>query len=83
MVEQILEGFAAFSMQQAGVIALRSQRSWGAFFKLNGDVRAVFPYINATVREAHYGKRPEHIRFVFDHVQCTLYPDELVAAPFA
>lgn len=78
----IIDGFDGLSLQQAGIMSLRSQRSWGARFILNHDVRKVFPYLNAALADARYEKQPEHIRFVYEGVQCTLYPDELVAAPF-
>ncbi len=56
--------------------------NWGATFRLDADVRRVFPYINAQADKPRYHERPLHIQFVRDEVRCTLYPTEGMAAPF-
>jgi DNA-binding CsgD family transcriptional regulator/ArsR family metal-binding transcriptional regulator len=55
---------------------------WGAYFKLNTDVRELFPYVNSTVKDAKYHYRPPHVQFELKSAQCTLYPVEVMAAPF-
>lgn len=54
---------------------------WSASFELDQDVQQLFPYINATLDEAVYYEKPEHVRFLFDGYRCILYPN-LVAAHF-
>jgi len=54
---------------------------WSASFKLDQDVRHLFPYINTALDEALYYEKPEHVRFLFDGYRCFLYPD-VVAAHF-
>ena len=51
-------------------------------FKLDHDVRCLFPYINSVIPDARYFDQPESIQFLFDDIQSTLYPLEVVAAPF-
>jgi DNA-binding CsgD family transcriptional regulator/ArsR family metal-binding transcriptional regulator len=50
-----------------------------ASFKLDQDVRPLFPYINAALDEAVYYEKPEHVRFLFDGYRCFLYPNVTVA----
>ncbi|MFA5906723.1 MAG: LuxR C-terminal-related transcriptional regulator [Desulfobacula sp.] len=59
---------------------LRS-KVWSASFRLDQDVSHLFPYINASLDDALYYERPEHVRFTFNGYRCFLYPD-LVAAHF-
>jgi DNA-binding CsgD family transcriptional regulator/ArsR family metal-binding transcriptional regulator len=54
---------------------------WSASFRLDQEVRNLFPYINASLDDALYYERPEHVRFTFNGYRCFLYPD-LVAAHF-
>jgi DNA-binding CsgD family transcriptional regulator/ArsR family metal-binding transcriptional regulator len=54
---------------------------WSASFRLDQEVRHLFPYINASLDDALYYERPEHVRFTFNGYRCFLYPD-LVAAHF-
>ncbi len=54
---------------------------WSASFRLDQEVRHLFPYINASLDDALYYERPEHVRFTFNGYLCFLYPD-LVAAHF-
>ena len=55
---------------------------WGAHFKIDNDIRKVFPYINGSIEGARYHYRPLHVGFEREYVQCTLYPREAIAAPF-
>jgi DNA-binding CsgD family transcriptional regulator/ArsR family metal-binding transcriptional regulator len=52
---------------------------WAASFRLDQDVRHLFPYINAALDEAVYYEQPEHVRFLFDGYRCFLYPDLIVS----
>lgn len=54
---------------------------WSASFRLDQDVRPLFPYINAALDEAVYYENPEHVRFLFDGYRSFLYPD-IIAAHF-
>ena len=55
---------------------------WGAYFKVDNDIRKIFPYVNGSVQGARYHFRPLHVAFKRKDVQCTLYPREVIAAPF-
>jgi DNA-binding CsgD family transcriptional regulator/ArsR family metal-binding transcriptional regulator len=54
----------------------------GAHFKLDNDIRKLFPYINAAVKDCRYFDKPAYVQLVLDDIQCTLYPNEVIAAPF-
>ena len=75
-------GYGEVSITRTGV---RSDRlcnlRWGVHFKLDTDVRRLFPYINSTVNHAQYHDRPLCVRLTRNKVGCTLYPDEAMAAP--
>ncbi|MBA4320557.1 MAG: hypothetical protein C0412_19335, partial [Flavobacterium sp.] len=57
----------------------RRSKVWAASFRLDQDVRSLFPYINAALDEAVYYEKPEHVRFLFDGYRCYLYPTVIVA----
>jgi DNA-binding CsgD family transcriptional regulator/ArsR family metal-binding transcriptional regulator len=59
----------------------RSSKIWSASFKLDQDMRPLFPYINAALDDAVYYEQPEHVRFLFDGYRCFLYPN-IAAAHF-
>jgi DNA-binding CsgD family transcriptional regulator/ArsR family metal-binding transcriptional regulator len=52
---------------------------WSASFRLDQDVRPLFPYINAVLDDAVYYEQPEHVRFLFNGHRCFLYPNMTVA----
>ncbi len=55
---------------------------WGVNFKFHTDIRKLFPIINGAVNGTRYCYRPVvHVHFVYQSVQCTLYPEEAMAAP--
>ncbi len=54
---------------------------WSASFRLDQDMRPLFPYINSALDEAVYYEKPEHIRFLFEGYRCFLY-SEVIAAHF-
>lgn len=79
----LLDGYKEISIEQAGIMSLVDQKSWGAHFKFDSDVREIFPYINAIQSGARYHDNPEYIIFVFEGIQCTLYPKEVLATAFS
>ena len=77
-----ITGYSELSLTRGGILQdLSSEPTWGAYFKLDNDVREIFPFINATVEKVRYQLRPLHVRFVYKEVACTLYPVEAMAAP--
>lgn len=68
-----------FSLSRAGVLI---SGYYGAYFKIKTDVRSIFPYMNASLKEAKYFENPDYIQFYLEDVKCTLYPNELIAASF-
>jgi len=79
----IVNGFTDFSMSKAGVRSLETRCPWGAYFKLDADIRAVFPYINRGVASARYFENPVYLQLLFQNCYTTLYPREVLAAPFS
>jgi len=79
----LIRGYSDVSISRSGVRRDRvCDLNWGVYFKLDADVRELFPYINGTVEGAQYYDRPPHVRFVRDGANCSLYPIEAMAAPF-
>lgn len=60
----------------------RRSKIWSIAFKLDQDVRHLFPYINAVLDEALCYEKPEHVRFLFNGYRCFLYPDSAAAHLF-
>jgi len=79
----LLEGYRNLTLAKTGILSFASGRSWGAHFELAEDVRSLFPYINAVIPEARYHDKPEYMIFLFEGVRCTVYPKDVVAAPFS
>lgn len=78
----LITGYSDLSLTRGGILQdLDSHPTWGAYFKLDNDIREVFPYINGAVGRSRYQLRPLHIRFLYQEVACTLYPVEAMAAP--
>ncbi len=75
----LVKGYSDVSISRAGVLY---RASLGAHFRLDNDVRQLFPYINRAVQDAKFYDQPEYIQFNMDGVQCTLYPNDVIAAPF-
>ena len=76
----LISKYRDFHLSRAGVMF---GHCFGAHFKLDNDVHSLFPYINAAVKDSRYFEKPVHIQFVLDDIQCTLYPKEVIAAPFS
>jgi DNA-binding CsgD family transcriptional regulator/ArsR family metal-binding transcriptional regulator len=79
MDETIIKGFSEFTLSRSGVLTTRYS---GAYFRLKGDLRFLFPYINASITDTRYHDRPEYLQFFFEGIKCSLYPTELIAASF-
>ena len=74
-----IKGYSEFSLSRAGILA---GGMLGAYFRLDTNVSPLFPYINATFKDAEFFDRPEYILFHMDGIKCTLYPNDAIAAPF-
>jgi DNA-binding CsgD family transcriptional regulator/ArsR family metal-binding transcriptional regulator len=78
----LIAGYSDLSLTRGGVLQdLSSEPLWGAYFRLDNDIREVFPFINGAVEKTRYQLRPLHVRFLYKEVACTLYPKEAMAAP--
>ena len=78
----LITGYSDLSLTRGGILQdLTSEPIWGAYFRLDSDIRAVFPFINGAVEKVRYQLRPLHVRFLYREVACTLYPKEAMAAP--
>ena len=54
-------------------------RLWSLAFKLDRDIRDLFPYINGSLDDALWYERPEHVKFLFEEYRCFLYPEQAAA----
>lgn len=54
----------------------------GARFEVGEDLRHLFPYLNASLKEARYFSEPDRIQIIFEKILCTLYSFEIIAAAF-
>jgi len=78
----LITGYSDLSLTRGGVMQdLASDPVWGAYFKLDNDIREIFPFINGTVEKVRYQLRPLHVRFLYKEVACTLYPLEAMVSP--
>lgn len=74
-----ISNYYDFYLSKAGVMG---GHCLGAHFKLDNDIRSLFPYINAAVKECRFFDNPAYVQLILDDIQCTLYPKEVIAAPF-
>lgn len=78
-----IKKYSDFSLSKSGVKSQFSPGTcWGAYFRLDNDIRDLFPFINAEIKSAKYQDTPEHIQFEIYGARCTLYPVEVIAAVF-
>jgi DNA-binding CsgD family transcriptional regulator/ArsR family metal-binding transcriptional regulator len=78
-----IKGYSEFSLSKSGVKSHTSPNTWwGAYFKLDANVRDLFPFINAVNKNAKLYDVPQHIQFLHEGARCTLYPREVIAAAF-
>lgn len=75
----LIKGYSDFSLSRAGVMF---GGFLGAHFKFDNEVTRLFPYINAVVKNAQYYDTPEYIQFILENIRCTLYPKDVISAPF-
>ena len=74
-----IKGYSELSLSRAGILA---GGMLGAHFRLDTNVSQLFPYINATFKDAKFFDKPEYILFHMNDIKCTLYPNDIIAAPF-
>lgn len=75
----LISKYYDFYVSKAGIMG---GHCLGAHFKLDNDIRMLFPYINAAVKDCRFYDKPAYIQFVLDDIQWTLYPKEVIPAPF-
>ena len=75
----LIKGYSEFSLSRAGILA---GGMLGAYFRLDTNVSQLFPYINATFKDAKFYDKPDYVQFIIDGIQCNLYPIDVTAAPF-
>lgn len=75
----LISKYHDFHLSKAGVMF---GHFLGAHFKIDNDISKLFPYINAAVKDCRYFEKPAYVQLVLDDIQCTLYPKEVIAAPF-
>ncbi|MBI5594409.1 MAG: hypothetical protein HY881_28515 [Deltaproteobacteria bacterium] len=79
----IIKGFKEFSLSKAGILSLETDFCWGAYFQLDSDIQSAFPYLNRTIQRARYVQKPVYMQFLYLDRYTTLYPREVLAAPFS
>ncbi len=79
-----IKGYHGFSLSKAGIGTCADQGpGLGARFTLDTDVSPLFPYINSVLEGSRYYEKPDYIQFVLEGVLCTLYPRDVLCAPFS
>jgi DNA-binding CsgD family transcriptional regulator/ArsR family metal-binding transcriptional regulator len=81
----LVKGYYDFSLRKGGApfrTGSEFETQMLAYFRLDGDISQLFPYINAVAESASLLEKPPFIRFVLDRYSCGLYPDHGVAASF-
>lgn len=74
-----INGYTGLSLTKTGV---RSNAYVGITFCLDRDVSELFPYINKEISTARFHDAPGYIQFLLHGKLCSLYPMEVIAAPF-
>lgn len=83
--DTFISGFSNLSTCRSGAPQARGLNADSCMisrFKLDTDVSALFPYINAVAQDAAFYEKPLFIKFIYRHCLCALYPDKGAAAPF-
>ena len=75
----LISKYHDFYLSRAGIL---TGACLGAHFRLDNDIEMLFPYINAEIKGCRFFDNPAHVQFILDDFQCTLYPKEVLAAPF-
>ena len=78
----LITGYSDLSLTRGGILQdVSPDPIWGAHFKLDNDIRELFPFINGALDKVRYQLRPLHVRFFYQEAACTLYPTEAMVAP--
>lgn len=77
--KMFITGYSDLSLSKSGIL---QNSLWGAYFRLDRDVSELFPYINAKIKDAKLFDAPRRIQFQLTEKQFTVYPTEVLAAPF-
>ena len=81
----LVKGYYDFSLRKGGApfrTGSEFEPQMLAYFRLDGDISQLFPYINAVAESASLLEKPPFIRFVLERFSCGLYSDHGVAASF-
>jgi DNA-binding CsgD family transcriptional regulator/ArsR family metal-binding transcriptional regulator len=81
----LVKGYYDFSLRKGGApfrTGSEFDTQMFAYFRLDGDIPPLFPYINAVAESVSLLENPPFIRFVLNRFCCGLYPDHGVAASF-
>lgn len=62
----LISKYYDFYVSKAGIMG---GHCLGAHFKLDNDIRMLFPYINAAVKDCRFYDKPAYIQFVLDDIQ--------------
>ena len=76
-----LSGYKNLSIKRSGIMTCPWPKL-GVRFEVDEDLRLLFPYINALIDNAKFYDSPKRIQFLFEGALCTLYANEIIAAPF-
>ncbi|MBI9088796.1 MAG: hypothetical protein JEZ12_06240 [Desulfobacterium sp.] len=74
-----INGYTDFSITKSGILSIAYI---GITFRLDRDVSELFPYINKEISSSRFHDNPEFIQFLLHEKMCSIYPTEILAAPF-
>lgn len=78
-----VEGFKDISISKALVRNDRGEGvEWWCHIRFYHPISDLFPVILDRIKRSRQCCRPPHVHFAYDGIQCTLYPEEALAAPF-
>lgn len=83
--DTLINGYAILSLSPPGPSMRKGVEGCDlliARFLLHGDVKPLFPYLNAVAEQATFYEKPLYLKFMMEGCQCALYPDGGAAAPF-
>lgn len=65
----LIRGYSDVSISRSGMRNdCEGSSYWGACFKLDGDVRELFPYVNGSQKEARYSLGPHTVKSHIIHI---------------
>ncbi len=68
--------YTSLSLFRSGPLPFDGKSCYSAKFKLDFNIAALFPYLNAEVNGAQFYTKPDYIKFIYDGHLCILYPHE-------